>query len=60
MFLKNVHFNLQGLYYSYFITVIEAPSFFSGVGSLMRNNVTEYPDTINTLKRFNLYPEVRI
>ena len=27
---------------------------------LVRNNVTEYPDTINVLKRFNLYPELAL
>ena len=49
---------LQGLYYSYFKTVIEAPTFLSGVHTLYANEVTEFPYTINTLKRFNLYPEV--
>ncbi len=51
---------LQGLYYSYFKTVAEAPTLLDGLSQLYSNNVTEYPSTINTLKRFNLYPEVAL
>ena len=37
---------------------MECGSLSEGWRAITADNTTEYPDTINTLKRFNLYPEV--
>jgi len=49
---------IQGLYYSYFKTVVNAATFQEALFDIMNDNVTEFPNVINTLQRFNLYPEV--
>ena len=49
-----------GFYYYFYKTIATAPSFSQGLHKLYRNNVTEFPNTINALNRFNLYPEVFI
>ena len=48
----------QGLYYSYYKSIIHADSFYSGINDVLHDTVTEHPSTFNVLKRFNLWPEV--
>ena len=48
----------MGLYYSYYQSMVDAPTWQQGLDELIHDKVTEYPKTINVLKRFNLYPEL--
>ncbi|XP_055354796.1 probable C-mannosyltransferase DPY19L1 [Paramacrobiotus metropolitanus] len=48
----------QGLYYSFYKRIVEAPSFFSGVMEIMHDTSTEFPNEVNFINRFNLYPEM--
>ena len=47
-----------GFYYMFFKTIVEAPTFLEGWSLLVNDSGTEYPSHINTLQRFNVYPEV--
>ncbi|VDM20153.1 unnamed protein product [Wuchereria bancrofti] len=49
---------MHGLYYSFYKKLIGESPFFEVLNQITNDNVTEYGHTINTLKRFNLYPEV--
>ena len=49
-----------GFYYSYYKTIVRAPSFVEGWRSLVNDTGTEYPSHINALQRFNVYPEVLV
>lgn len=49
---------LQGLYYSFYKRMVSSPFFKDGLYELTYDNLTEYPDTINALSKFNIHPEV--
>lgn len=49
----------EALYYSFFKTVLETETD-SGIENLIRDNLTEYPRVINSMKKFHIYPEVVI
>lgn len=50
----------MGLYYSFFKRIVNSPSYFEGISGLTHDNLTEYPGSINSLGKFNIYPEAMI
>lgn len=49
----------EALYYSFYKTVLETDND-SGIVNLIKDNLTEYPRVINSMKKFHIYPEVII
>lgn len=50
----------HGFYYSYFKALTDEPNFSIGYNRLLYDNLTEYPNTINAIHKFNIVPEVII
>ncbi|XP_050394567.2 probable C-mannosyltransferase DPY19L3 [Patella vulgata] len=48
----------SGLFYSYYKQLVNSKSISKGIDELVRDNLTEYPSTINVLQRMNIYQEV--
>jgi len=51
-------FSPQGMYYSYYKSIVESKDFFDGMEKLNRDNISEYGNVIDATKKYNLLPEV--
>ena len=50
----------QAFYYSYFLRAVSAPTWTSALWSFFSDDSTEFPNTVNPLHRFNIFPEAVI
>lgn len=48
----------NGFYYSYYGGLVEAKTVASGLREIVWDTRSEYPETLNALRRFNIYQEV--
>ncbi|EWC89041.1 hypothetical protein PFNF54_02163 [Plasmodium falciparum NF54] len=48
----------ESFYFSFYNDIVKSNTFGEGINYLLKDNRSEYPDTINAIKRFNIYPEI--
>ncbi|SOV75501.1 conserved Plasmodium membrane protein, unknown function [Plasmodium sp. gorilla clade G3] len=48
----------ESFYFSFYNDIVKSNTFWEGINYLLKDNRSEYPDTINAIKRFNIYPEI--
>ncbi|CAE8661781.1 unnamed protein product, partial [Polarella glacialis] len=48
----------NAFYYSYYEETVLAPSVGAALGAALRDSRSEAPDTINAIRRFNIYQEI--
>lgn len=58
---RQMQFRHEDAFYLYvYHTIAEAKDFRTGLEEILRNNFTEYPNTVNGIKRFSILPEILI
>lgn len=50
----------DALYYTFYKTLTDAPDFLSGIMRLRNMSGIEYPESVNVLHTFHIFPEVVI
>ena len=48
----------NAFYYSYYQELVDSESFAEGLSRIVWDRRTEYPDTLNAIRRFNIYQEI--
>ena len=48
----------NAFYYSYYQELVDSESFAEGLSRIIWDRRTEYPDTLNAIRRFNIYQEI--
>ncbi|CAI7717762.1 conserved Plasmodium protein, unknown function [Plasmodium vivax] len=48
----------ESFYFSFFDDIVKSETYLEGLKLLLRDDRSEYPNTINAIRRFNIYPEV--
>ncbi|CRG93382.1 conserved Plasmodium membrane protein, unknown function [Plasmodium gallinaceum] len=55
---KLLLYSEEAFYFSFYNDIIKANTYKEGLNLLINDTRSEYPDTINAIKRFNIYPEI--
>ncbi|GAW78975.1 hypothetical protein, conserved [Plasmodium gonderi] len=48
----------ESFYFSFFDDIVKSKTYMEGINLLIHDNRSEYPNTINAIRRFNVYPEI--
>ncbi|SCD22400.1 C-mannosyltransferase, putative [Plasmodium ovale] len=50
----------EAFYFSFYDDIVKSDSYWEGINLLINDDRSEHPDTINAIRRFNVYPEIAL
>lgn len=56
--LSRATYSESSLYFTFLEEYTQAPTLFSAIAGVLRDNKTEYPEVINAISRFNIWQEI--